>query len=135
MTDFQTESMLDCPDSLDTLDTLDISHDLHEASDAITSPAISMTPTATHANPIAKLQDPQNLEDLQDQPVPVRSITNSPRCAPASVAKSTRPRQARTVRVDAWAVPASANWSRVRTTTTVRKVRRGTPSTDWALPF
>ena len=42
-------------------------------------------------------------------------------------------RRARPVRVDAWAVPASANWTRTHKTT--RKIRRVSRSTDWALPF
>lgn len=88
------------------------------------------------------IEDPEetdpiaNLHELQ---LHVPTITNSPRCVPIRPAqtsnqkKSTTPRRIRTVRVDAWAVPASANWSRTRTT--VRKVNRGTRGTDWALPF
>ena len=75
--------------------------------------------------------DPTNLHEL---PLHVPSLTNSPRCAPAAhPTKPTTPRRVRTVRVDAWAVPASVNWSRARTT--VRKVNRSARSTDWALPF
>lgn len=90
-----------------------------------------------------------NLRDLRSSAVPVRSLTNSPGCSPRSSASNTpsgtdinlihpihaiRPvRRARTVRTDAWAVPASANWTRTRTT--IRKVSRVSRSTDWALPF
>lgn len=87
------------------------------------------------------------LANLHELPLHVPTITNSPRCVPTQSAhtsgqtsgqtsnqkKPTTPRRVRTVRVDAWAVPASANWSRTRTT--VRKVNRGTRSIDWALPF
>jgi len=88
--------------------------------------------------------DFQNLQErqhLQDHPVPIRSISNSPGCAPGSLSTSgsasrsmLRPvRRPRSVRVDAWAVPASANWSRSRNP--MRKVKRVSRSTDWALPF
>ncbi len=106
-------------------------------------------------------------------PVGIRSISNSPGCAPhAALASGSRDaaretagrdrpggevesgstghesgsasipdkprmlqpiRRARAVRVDAWAVPASANWT--RTHKTARKIRRVSRSTDWALPF
>lgn len=72
-------------------------------------------------------------ERTRELPLQVPSITNSPRCAPSQPLNPNPARRARPVRVDAWAVPASANWSRTRTT--VRKVSRGTRSTDWALPF
>lgn len=55
------------------------------------------------------------------------SLTNSPGCTP------TAPWRMRTVRVDAWSVPASANWTRTRRT--VRKVNRSEKKADWALPF
>ncbi len=85
--------------------------------------------------------------EIHELPFPVRSITNSPGCEPGSRAPSSsspaspsssgadlRPvRRARTVRVDAWAVPASANWTRTRRT--IRTVARVSRSTDWALPF
>jgi hypothetical protein len=108
------------------------------------------TESRPQATPEAEAATP-NLHEL---PLPVSSLTNSPRCAPAQRARTIKParlapsktaipsstpptpqppRRARTVRVDAWAVPASTNWSRTRTT--VRKVSPGTPSTDWALPF
>jgi hypothetical protein len=78
-------------------------------------------------------QDPETSEFTRDLPLQVPSITNSPRCAPSQPLKPDAPRRVRPVRVDAWAVPASANWSRTRTT--IRKVKPGTRSTDWALPF
>ena len=80
-----------------------------------------------------------SLGNLHEFSLHVPTITNSPRCVPTRSAqpsnqrKPMTPRRMRTVRVDAWAVPASANWSRTRTT--IRKVNRGTHSTDWALPF
>ena len=80
-----------------------------------------------------------SLDNLRELTLHVPTITNSARCVPARSARPSRqknpttPRRVRTVRVDAWAVPASANWS--RTQTTVRKVNRGSRSTDWALPF
>jgi hypothetical protein len=89
------------------------------------------------SDPLASLE---NLHELQ---LHVPTITNSPRCVPArsgetfgqasNPKKPTTPRRMRTVRVDAWAVPASANWSRTRTM--VRKANRGTRSSEWALPF
>ena len=118
------------------------------------------TPHATHATERANfnlgLDETEGIEEayetdplanLHELSLHVPTITNSPRCVPtrsvhtsgqtsgqaANPKKPTTPRRVRTVRVDAWAVPASANWSRARTT--VRKVNRGTPSTDWALPF
>lgn len=84
-------------------------------------------------------EDADALDNLHELTLHVPTITNSPRCVPARSAQPsngknpTTPRRVRTVRVDAWAVPASANWSRTRTT--IRKVNRGTRSTDWALPF
>lgn len=80
----------------------------------------------------------------------VQTLTNSPNCAPESVnsaqnqspspdrppirrARGVGVNGARSVQTDAWAVPASANWSRTRKT--VRKVNRTPRSTDWALPF
>jgi hypothetical protein len=100
---------------------------------------------ATDASSDASVDQPSTAHDL---PLDVPSITNSPRCAPSHCApphsapshsappqpaKPGAPRRVRTVRVDAWAVPASANWSRARTP--IRKVSRTTRSTDWALPF
>jgi hypothetical protein len=78
-------------------------------------------------------QDPETSEITRDLPRQIPSITNSPRCAPSQPSKPNAPRRVRAVRVDAWAVPATANWSRTRTT--IRTVKRGTRSTDWALPF
>ena len=91
-------------------------------------PRPDKTDTQTDMNMEA---DPTNLHEL---PLHVPTLTNSPRCAPAAEpTKPITPRRVRTVRVDAWAVPASVNWSRARTA--VRKVNRSTRSTDWALPF
>lgn len=91
------------------------------------------------------LDDSEDFEDtdapdnLHEFTLHVPTITNSPRCVPARSARPshqqnpTTPRRVRTVRVDAWAVPASANWSRTRAT--VRKANRGSRSNDWTLPF
>ena len=110
------------------------------------------SPQATPATEAASfdlgLDDTEDIEDIEytdaldnlhELTLHVPTLTNSPRCVPARSAQPsngknpTTPRRVRTVRVDAWAVPASANWSRTRTT--IRKVNRGTRSTDWALPF
>jgi hypothetical protein len=96
-------------------------------------PRPAKTDTQTELNTDMEA-DPTNLREL---PLHVPTLTNSPRCAPATRSTKpttpTTPRRARTVRVDAWAVPASVNWSRARTA--VRKVNRSARSTDWALPF
>jgi len=122
--------------------------------DANSARSPQATPTTETANFNLGLDETDQTEDLEDGyetdplaslhelPLHVPTITNSPRCVPTRSAQSanptnpkkpTTPRRVRTVRVDAWAVPASANWSRTRTT--VRKVNRGTRSIDWALPF
>ena len=107
-------------------------------------PRPAKTDTQTELNTDMEA-DPTNLHEL---PLHVPTLTNSPRCAPATCStpteplkplkplKPTTPRRVRTVRVDAWAVPASVNWSRARTAVRkVSKVNRSTRSTDWALPF
>jgi len=127
--------------------------------DANSARSPQATPATETANFNLGLDETDQTEDLEDGfetdplanlhelPLHVPTITNSPRCVPtrsvntsgqtsrqtANPKKPTTPRRVRTVRVDAWAVPASANWSRTRAT--VRKVNRGTRSTDWALPF
>ena len=65
----------------------------------------------------------------------VPTLTNSPGCAPQSTTLNPNaPRRVRTVRVDAWAVPAAASWSRTRAS--VRKVsRKPRPTDSAALPF
>ena len=76
---------------------------------------------------------PDNVHDL---PLRVPSLTNSPGCTPGGFPKmraSAPLRRVRSVRVDAWAAPASATWTRTRKT--VRKVNRQSQSTNWALPF
>ena len=103
-----------------------------------------------------EFEDLSLLENVHKLAVPVRSITNSPGYTPKSSTISNPPlnplspptstsvtegeirpirraRRVSAVRVDAWAVPASANWSRNRTP--IRKVNRVSRSTDWALPF
>jgi len=95
------------------------------------------------SDPLASLDNLDSLDNLRELQLHVPTITNSPRCVPArsgqtsgqtsNQKKPTTPRRVRTVRVDAWAVPASANWSRTRTM--ARKVNRGTRSSEWALPF
>ena len=89
---------------------------------------------------------PRSAPKVRTLSVGIRSLSNSPGAAPApslaressrstgSAPADVQPvRRARPVRVDAWAVPASANWT--RTHKTIRKVRRVSRSTDWALPF
>ncbi len=88
-------------------------------------PSIQTEPTATPSN-----NTQQNIHDL---PLQVPTLTNSPRCAPAAPTRRAAPRRVRKVRVDAWSVPAPANWSRTRSS--VRKVNRSSHATDWALPF
>jgi len=75
---------------------------------------------------------PDNVHDL---PLRVPSLTNSPGCRPAFPKMRTNAplRRVRSVRVDAWAAPASATWTRTRKT--VRKINRQSQSTNWALPF
>ena len=101
-------------------------------------PRPAKTDTQTELNTDMEA-DQTNLHEL---PLHVPTLTNSPRCAPATRStptKPTTPRRVRTVRVDAWAVPASVNWSRARTAvrkvSKASKVNRSTRSTDWALPF
>ena len=99
-------------------------------------PRPAKTDTQTELNTDMEA-DPTNLHEL---PLHVPTLTNSPRCAPAAEpTKPITPRRVRAVRVDAWAVPASVNWSRARTAvrkvSKVGKVNRSTRSTDWALPF
>ena len=101
-------------------------HEQNKQSKNACKPALSLQAT-----------DPDSsTSEIHDLPVRVPSLTNSPRCAPANPTRPTRPsapRRVRPVRVDAWAVPVSVNWSRTRTTTL--KVKRGMPSAEWALPF
>jgi hypothetical protein len=94
-----------------------------------TSPAES---TATSDAPDATAGDtPGTVREL---PRRVPTLTNSPGCAPTSPALKTNvPRRVRSVRVDAWAVPAAASWSLTRAT--VRKVSRSPRSVDSGLPF
>ncbi|HPG28993.1 MAG: hypothetical protein H6748_00765 [Spirochaetaceae bacterium] len=68
-----------------------------------------------------------------EPPRQTRTLTNSPGCVPARRAAARARGAMRTVRVDAWAVPASVSWSRTRRT--VRKVARTPRGADWALPF
>jgi hypothetical protein len=82
-------------------------------------------------------------DSIQDFPLRVPSLTNSPGCAPglrqprttrhAQTRVATPLRRVRPVHVDAWATPASTSWTRTRRT--VRKVSRQSQSTSWALPF
>lgn len=113
------------------------------------------------------LYAPADVSETSIGPVPmrrVRTLTNSPSCTPADLnqsdadansettAESGRPaRRMQSVRADAWAVPAPANWGRTRRAVGMRKVaspsshsprqarsrtaRAQSPSSDWALPF
>ena len=132
MIDFQTAQT----DSI--LNTLDA----HAQSAPQATPPTEMAGFNLGLDNTEETEDPEESEpiaNLHELRLHVPTITNSPRCVPTRPAqasnqkKSTTPRRVRTVRVDTWAVPASANWSRTRTT--VRKVNRGTRGTDWALPF
>jgi len=89
----------------------------------------SVSPSASPSNNSAN--SPANT--LHELPLQVPTLTNSPRCSPSEPARPAAPRRVRRVRVEAWAVPASVNWSRTRSN--VRKVDRNPRSTDWALPF
>ena len=117
------------------------------------------------------LYAPADVSETSIGPVPmrrVRTLTNSPSCTPADLSQSDadadanansetttetgRPvRRLQSVRADAWAVPAPANWGRTRRAVGMRKVaspsshsprqarsraaRAQSPSSDWALPF
>ncbi len=102
------------------------------------------TTSSNAPQPVSESPEAKSTVNSSLQAVP--SITNSPGCAPGngtglgeSAATSSvhaghrAPRLVRTVRVDAWAVPASTNWTRTRTT--ARKVTRGPRPAAWALPF
>ncbi len=108
---------------------------------------------------VSDFSDPAGLIDLAEYvhavPPATVSLTNSPGCTPAGPTlrnetdndlrgnRDLRARPMRTVRVDAWAAPASASWSRTRTTVRKASSQRlratsrvsGARSTDWALPF
>ncbi len=115
------------------------------------------------------LYAPADVSETSIGPVPmrrVRTLTNSPSCTPADLSQSNadadansqtttetgRPvRRLQSVRADAWAVPAPANWGRTRRAVGMRKIaspsshsprqarsraaRAQSPSSDWALPF
>jgi len=115
------------------------------------------------------LYAPADVSETSIGPVPmrrVRTLTNSPSCTPADLSQSDadadansqtttetgRPvRRLQSVRADAWAVPAPANWGRTHRAVGMRKIaspsshsprqarsraaRAQSPSSDWALPF
>ncbi len=122
------------------------------------------------------LYAPADVSETPVGPMPrrVQTLTNSPGCLPSTTSPisttstsessgsdsgETPVREARSVRPDAWALPAPANWGRTRragparagaaraTNSGVRRVepgaarsRRGArstarPSSDWSLPF
>ena len=115
------------------------------------------------------LYAPADVSETSIGPVPmrrVRTLTNSPSCTPADLSQADadanansetttetgRPvRRLQSVRADAWAVPAPANWGRTRRAVGMRKIaspnshsprqarsraaRAQSPSSDWALPF
>ena len=84
----------------------------------------------THS-PEASPSTPTDAEaSASESPRRVPSLTNSPGCVPRRAAPL---RRTGAVRVDAWAVPAPASWSRTRRI--VRKVQRQPQGVDWALPF
>lgn len=112
-------------------------HDLNADLEKLPGQAPSSSPTSSSTSPSTPSPD-----DLQSfVPLRVPTLTNSPGCAPrkTSTSASSAPtghrtsRRVRPVRTDAWSEPVAVNWSRTRST--VRKVSRKSPSTDWALPF
>lgn len=67
-----------------------------------------------------------NLEELPLRAAPRRARSARSRRSPRAARRGP-------ARVDAWSEPAPASWSRTRRI--VRKVRRESRGTDWALPF
>jgi hypothetical protein len=130
--DFQTDQSDSMPNSLDA-------NSKHSPQATPATETASFDLGLDNTDDIEDFEDTDALDNLHELTLHVPTLTNSPRCVPARSAQpsnrknATAPRRVRTVRVDAWAVPASANWSRTRTT--IRKVNRGARSTDWALPF
>jgi hypothetical protein len=114
-------------DALDSIPTN--SESIEWASQSAEEPAESREESGPQA---AGDPTPDNIHDL---PLRVPSLTNSPGCTPAFPQMRTAAplRRVRPVRVDAWATPASATWTRTRKS--VRKVSRQSQSTNWALPF
>lgn len=93
--------------------------------DAHSVPTLTNSP---HCIPhYAPHPDPTEAESTRATASPTPSPT------PTSTARPAPPRRRRVLRVDAWAEPASTNWTRTRRT--VRKVRRKSRTPDWALPF
>jgi hypothetical protein len=102
---------------------LDQNDPTHAQADSISAPETGQAPTGQPA--------------LREHPREVPTLTNSPGCVPAVAPREADalhgPRRARTVRVDAWAVPAAASWSRTRSS--VRKISRRPRASGWTLPF
>ena len=150
--DFQTRQTDSTPNTRDTRDTCN-TRDNHSNDKPFARPRTFDTSNVRDSfygsiddtfddscDPIAVTDSPNRSPgSLRELSLHVPTITNSPHCAPArtthsgQLAKPTVARRGRTLRVDAWAVPVSANWSRTRST--ARNAARGTRSAGWALPF
>jgi len=143
--------------------------------DDVASSSDAFSDASSHAVRAQRFQDlkgddlyaPADVSETSIGPVPmrrVRTLTNSPSCTPADLSQSdanansetttetSRPvRRMQSVRADAWAVPAPANWGRTRRAVGMRKIasssshsprqarsrtaRSQSPSSDWVLPF
>jgi len=162
------------PFDFDTLYADDVASLSDGSSDAFSDSSSDAFSDAVRAQRFQDLQGddlyaPADVSETSIGPVPmrrVRTLTNSPSCTPADLSQSDadanansetttetgRPvRRLQSVRADAWAVPAPANWGRTRRAVGMRKIaspnshsprqarsraaRAQSPSSDWALPF
>ena len=166
------------PFDFDTLYADDVASFSDGSSDASSDAFSDAFSDAVRAQRFRDLQGddlyaPADVSETSIGPVPmrrVRTLTNSPSCTPADLSQSDadadadanansetttetgRPvRRLQSVRADAWAVPAPANWGRTRRAVGMRKIaspnshsprqarsraaRAQSPSSDWALPF
>ena len=162
------------PFDFDTLYADDVASLSDGSSDAFSDASSDAFSDAVRAQRFQDLKGddlyaPADVSETSIGPVPmrrVRTLTNSPSCTPADLSQSDadadaksetttetgRPvRRLQSVRADAWAVPAPANWGRTRRAVGMRKIaspnshsprqarsraaRAQSPSSDWALPF
>ena len=162
------------PFDFDTLYADDVASLSDGSSDAFSDSSSDAFSDAVRAQRFQDLKGddlyaPADVSETSIGPVPmrrVRTLTNSPSCTPADLSQSDadanansetttetgRPvRRLQSVRADAWAVPAPANWGRTRRAVGMRKIaspnshsprqarsraaRAQSPSSDWALPF
>ena len=162
------------PFDFDTLYADDVASFSDGSSDAFSDASSDAFSDAVRAQRFQDLKGddlyaPADVSETSIGPVPmrrVRTLTNSPSCTPADLSQSDadadaksetttetgRPvRRLQSVRADAWAVPAPANWGRTRRAVGMRKIaspnshsprqarsraaRAQSPSSDWALPF